>query len=183
MSTSEPTARRRKTNLVEFQRELHERFRSGAALGSSRTRLAFELGPQSWLVPLSEVSEVLPVPALEAVPLAKPWFLGIANVRGNLFAVADLQNLLGLGQTGIDSHSRLLLLNRNRLMGSALLVTRTVGLRQEEQLQVSESGAAGKFTRHRYRDTDGREWAELDVRRLVGDAEFLRVSRLSHDAG
>ena len=57
---------------------------------------------QEFIAPLGEVSEVLAMPSITAVPLTKSWFLGVANVRGRLLPISDLA-----GFVGINSDKRL----------------------------------------------------------------------------
>src|SRR5581483_4275050 len=61
----------------------------------SWTGLGFRLG-EHWLVaPREDVREVITLPKVTRVPGAKPWLLGVANVRGNLLPVTDLAQMLG----------------------------------------------------------------------------------------
>ena len=59
------------------------------------------------IAPMSEVKEILNFPpAVTKVPGAKPWMLGIANVRGTLLPIVDLQYFLGGGSITIGRRSR-----------------------------------------------------------------------------
>ena len=46
-----------------------------------------------------EVSEILTVPRVTALPRVKDWILGIANVRGRLVPIVDLHRFLGVATT------------------------------------------------------------------------------------
>ena len=35
------------------------------------------------------------MPAIATVPLTQPWFLGVANIRGNLYSVVDFAGFVG----------------------------------------------------------------------------------------
>src|ERR1700758_3164570 len=60
----------------------------------SWTGLGFRLR-ERWLVaPREDVREVITVPRMTRVPGARPWMLGVANVRGNLLPITDLAQLL-----------------------------------------------------------------------------------------
>lgn len=41
------------------------------------------------LVNLADSGEVVPLLPLTDVPLTKPWFVGMANIRGSLYSVTD----------------------------------------------------------------------------------------------
>ena len=77
--------------------------------------------------------EVLPVPAITPVPLTKPWFLGIANVRGALHGVVDFAGFIGTGPasahgSNAGGQARLLLLGtRFSEIRAGLVVDRVLG--------------------------------------------------------
>lgn len=59
--------------------------------------IAFEVAEERFVAPIGEVAEVISIPdRLTAVPFAKPWLLGVANVRGQILPVADLAKFLNL---------------------------------------------------------------------------------------
>ena len=162
-----------KTSLRDYQRELSERLRSaGARHGASR--LGVEVGDEAWLVDLAEAGEVLPVPAITPVPLMRPWFRGLANIRGNLYSVIDFSAFLGRRPVPTGDPSRLLLVAERFRLGAALLVNRSLGLRNAGQLQQTE-GTPDRWARARYEDTDGRQWKELDLAQLAQHPDFLAV--------
>ena len=63
--------------------------------GARAHQLGVEIGGVRYLLDLLEAGEIVPVPALASVPLTQPWYLGLANVRGNLVGVVDLARYLG----------------------------------------------------------------------------------------
>lgn len=69
------------------------------------------------------------MPQLTPVPLTKKWFSGIANIRGNLYSVADFSALRGGEATPMNASSRLLLIGTKHGSNAALLVTRMLGLK------------------------------------------------------
>ena len=71
----------RRFNLRQFQTELSKRLQEAASLPAETSRLGFMAAGQNWLVPLSEIDEVMPVPEILSVPGTKSWFRGLANTR------------------------------------------------------------------------------------------------------
>jgi twitching motility protein PilI len=67
------------------------------AAGSAQywTGLGFRLGDRWLVAPREDVREVIALPPLTRVPGARPWLLGLANVRGSLLPVCDVHRLLG----------------------------------------------------------------------------------------
>jgi twitching motility protein PilI len=166
-----------RTSLRDYQRELAERLRSAAGGGRAASKLGVQVGADAWLVDLADAGEVIPVPPVTPVPLAKPWFRGVANIRGKLYSVVDFPAFLGGAAVAPGEQARLLLLGERFRMGSALLVDRSLGLRGAEQLQAPHAAGSGaSWLKAEYSDKDGRQWKELDVAKLVQDPAFLEVA-------
>jgi len=119
---------------------------------------------------------MIPVPPVFAVPLAKPWFRGVANVRGNLYSVSDFGAFLGGQALKINSESRLLVLHERFRSGTALLVQRSLGLRVLEQLTPQTVLTPMPWLRGQYSDPEGGVWKELDAAALLQHPAFLEVS-------
>ena len=165
-----------RTSLRDYQRELAGRLQS-AASGRAASKLGVQVGAESWLVDLADAGEVLPVPPITPVPLTRPWFRGVANIRGKLYSVVDFPAFLGGAAVVPGEQARLLLLGERFRMGSALLVDRSLGLRGAEQLQLRPaSGAGAPWLKAEYGDKEGRLWKELDLAKLVQDPAFLEVA-------
>jgi twitching motility protein PilI len=165
-----------RTSLRDYQRELAERLQSKGS-GRAASKLGVQAGTEAWLVDLADAGEVIPVPPVTAVPLTRPWFRGVANIRGKLYAVVDFPAFLGGAPVAPGEQARLLLLGERFRMGSALLVDRLLGLRAAEQLQVRPAaGSSASWLKAQYSDKDGKKWKELDVAKLVQDPAFLEVA-------
>jgi twitching motility protein PilI len=163
-------------SLKDYQRELAERLREAGA-GRMASKLGVQLGTETWLVDLGDAGEVIPVPPVTPVPLTKPWFRGVANVRGNLYSVVDFPAFLGVGAVILGESSRLLLLGERFRTSAALLIDRSLGLRNPEQLKPrATAGEAPEWLRGEFDDAEGKPWKELDVPQLVRHADFLSVS-------
>jgi len=165
-----------KLSLREYQRDLAERLRAASGARTA-SLLALQAGQEGWLVDLVDAGEVIPVPPITPVPLTRSWFRGVANIRGNLYSVIDFPAFLGGAAVVQTEQSRLLLLGERFRMGTALLVDRSLGLRNPDQLKLRERAeGAQPWLRAEYADEDGRAWKELDVQQLVQQQEFLTVS-------
>ena len=93
------------------------------------TGLGFRLG-ERWLVtPREDVREVIVPPPLTRVPGARPWLLGLANVRGSLLPVCDLHRLLGEEHHTMARGARVLVYNSDRVP-AGFLVDEVSGYRQ-----------------------------------------------------
>jgi len=57
--------------------------------------LAFPLGSESYALPLEQVREIVPAPALTLLPTAPPSVIGLLNLRGDVLPVLNAALLLG----------------------------------------------------------------------------------------
>lgn len=157
----------RRTRLRQYQEQLLERMQAARAnTGASVNQLGVQIGPSRYLLDLTQAGEIVPVPPLTVVPLTQPWYLGLANVRGNLVGVIDLARFFGDGDTTAGSDGRIVTFGAGIKFNCGLLVSRVYGLRQAEKMQaVGES----------LRDAEGQDWIALDLNLLVADERFLHV--------
>ncbi len=165
-----------KPSLREFQAQLAERLQS-AARGETLSKLGFLAGGRHWLTDLTEISEVVTVAEIVPVPWAKPWFLGLASVRGVIYGCTDLAGFLGLDQDTARGESRLLLAHPRFGINAALRVERTLGLRNPVEMTQAERPAdAPSWEQALWRDAEGRVWTQLSVERLVATPQFLEAA-------
>lgn len=164
----------RRFSLREFQQNVLNRIQvqtSGGAASRIST-LGVQIGGQNWLVRMDDIAEVLPLPTLHAVPLTKPWFLGIANIRGNLYSIADLSAFSGMGETVRGQSNRVLLLSEKFAFNAGLLVPRVIGLRDSSAWKETRLGVEPCLS-----DEQGQLWRKLDVAELLQRADFLQIGR------
>ena len=163
-------------SLRDYQRDLAARLRAADSARSS-SKLAVQAGEDGWLVDLMEAGEVIPVPPITSVAQTRPWFKGVANVRGNLYSVVDFPAFLGGKGVALGEQSRLLLVAPRYRVGAALLVDSSLGLRNPESWQPRQTAQApAAWQRAEYEDQAGKVWKELDVAELVRDQNFLTVA-------
>ncbi|HSC95177.1 MAG TPA: chemotaxis protein CheW [Burkholderiales bacterium] len=165
-----------KISLRDYQRELAERLRGGEG-ERSVSKLALRVGAENWMVDLGEAGEIIPVPRITPVPLTLAWFKGMTNVRGKLYSVVDFSAFLGGAPASITDQSRLLLIGERYRTGAALLVDRSLGLRNPAQLRGHVNGKrAQPWIRAEFTDEEGDSWKELDISKLVQSPDFLGVT-------
>ena len=165
----------KKISLREFQQDLTARLKNVAAAAPVASRLGVLAGEQRWLVDLADVSEAIPVPTIAHVALARPWFVGVVNVRGNLYGAVDFSAFLGGDMTPINMEARLLLAHAKFQVNSGLVVSHVLGLRNLEQFQPRQKESELPWVSAEYKDTDGNVWKELDMRELLAYPDFLQA--------
>jgi twitching motility protein PilI len=169
---------RSKRNLQEYQQDILSRFRRLAEgeQAAVSSRLGFASGGVNWLVALDSVSEVLPVPDILPVPLTQAWFLGVANMRGNLCAITDFAAFTGQTPSAITADSRVLLLHHRYGANAGLLVDGLLGLHGLDAMTPQEDASPQPWQLACHTDADGRAWVELDVGALLGLDTFMQVA-------
>ena len=90
--------------------------------------IAFRLGRNKLIAPMDDVVEILDLPELSVVPLAQPWVRGIANVRGSLLPVIDLNGYLGNELPRVTNKTRVLVVEFDGVC-SGLVVDEVLGLK------------------------------------------------------
>lgn len=165
----------KKGSLRDFQTHLAKRL-AGASDQSAAGLLGVQAGTDFWLLNLSDSGEIVPLTPLTSVPLTKPWFVGIANIRGNLYSVTDFSAFQGKDSTPQNSSSRLLLIGTRHGNNAALLVTRMLGLRNVDDLKrAGTEEDAPRWAADAYVDNEGRRWKMLNVRELLADDNFMDI--------
>ncbi len=170
--------KQRRRNLRVYQRELIERTHEArAAHGQQRSRLAIQAGNEKFLIDLTQVSEVMSLSGMTAVPLTKAWFMGLTQCRGNLVGVVDLAGFLGKAVDVPVKSDRLLIFAGDLALHCAIRVTRVLGLIDISAMtcQPLQASAPDWASRH-YIDDDGCGWTELDLASLAQAPAFLDVS-------
>ncbi len=171
-------ARAAKLDLRKFQQELASRLATKTAAQVESSRLGLACGGERWLMRLADAGEVVSMPDVVPVPLTKPWYLGVANIRGNLYSVIDFARYLGrdVPQSG-PGNARLVLFGaRAGEMNAGLVVTRVMGLRNVAELApAAPPQDAPAWYAQRWMDGDGNAWQEIDLAVLAKDAAFLQV--------
>jgi twitching motility protein PilI len=166
----------KRISLRDFQETLVQRLASAQRGETKRALLGVVSGEDLLLLDLSDSGEVVPLPPLAAVPLTKPWFAGIANIRGTLYSVVDFSAFRGGEPARRNANARLLLVGARHGINSALLVDRTLGLRSLDDLEPIATEPGGPaWLGDSFRDTQGRKWTQLKLRELFGDSAFLDV--------
>lgn len=162
-------------SLQEFQQRLTHRLHGAASGSPASLRIGLQAGPRRWLLRLDDAGEILPLPELSSVPLTRAWFLGLANIRGNLAAVIDFSAFMGEAPIARAPECRVVLLAERFGVHCGLLVSRISGLRALEQLVADGLGDECAWAGARYRDPEGSTWNELKIDALVAHEDFLQV--------
>ena len=170
-------ARAAKLDLRTFQKELASRLATKTAAQVESSRLGIACGGERWLIRLSDASEVVTVPVIVSVPLTQPWYLGVANIRGNLYSVVDFAGFLSRGKLLAGGAARLVVFGPNAGgMNAGIIVQNVLGLRNIAELApAAPPEGAPAWYAQRWMDGEGNAWQEIDLAKLAQDPAFLQV--------
>lgn len=174
----------RRARLRDFQSQLMERMQAAKAGSHVRAnQLGVQIGKFRYLIDLREAGEIVSSGNLTKVPLTKPWYLGLSNVRGSLTSVIDYSLFEGNEATFLDSSCRVLAFSNSLSFNSGLLVSKVLGLRNADEMDLideqAEASAGQKqkkpWVLNRFLDADGQIWSQISLSLLVQDQEFLQI--------
>jgi twitching motility protein PilI len=141
--------------------------------------IGFRVGDVYLVSGISEVNEILRLPAITSVPGTKAWLLGIANVRGNLMPIVHLRGFLeGERFKHLDTQRVLVVKNGSSFVGMA--VDEVLGQRsfvdenKREKSAYLDSPISGHLL-HEY--VQGPQvWGVFSMQNLVREPDFLQAS-------
>lgn len=171
-----------KEALRELQSRLAARMQAVRSEQPGMSWLAVDCAGQGVLFPLRQAGEIFDVGPVMPVPHTQRWMVGVANLRGGLYAVVDLASFLGLRSAPPEGPAReqahLVALNASLGMNCALLVDRLEGLRHAADMRRDDSDGADRpaFAAARWADAGGRVWQEIGLAELAGQQQFLGIA-------
>lgn len=169
------------TDLVEFQKRLNANLDAADKSNELTSMLGFVSAGKHWLINLGDLREVEAVPPKNLLPqiqLAKPWVLGVANFKGYIYTMIDLQLFLGGDITTLSMNSRSLLLGHRFLVQPALVVPEIIGLVGTvtlSEMPMDSVSDRSKWTKRIFKTPDGVVWEELDLLMLTESRDMLDV--------
>src|SRR5271156_2592486 len=80
--------------------------------------VGFQIGRETYGVPITSLHEIVRVPEITAVPDAPDYLEGVINLRGKIVSVMDLRKRFGQKQTDLKRRNRILVVEHSgRLAG------------------------------------------------------------------
>ena len=165
--------------LLEYEKRSAQ-FTPGAGNSGGRSEewsgVTFSVGDIHMTCNIDHISEILPCPQATPVPGAKPWIIGLANVRGELLTVVDLCWFLTGVRTPITARTRLLGTSLNKAP-IGLLIDEIFGQRHfldsdSVPAQLGEESSLESVVSKQH-DLGSESWKELNLDQLFNSTEFL----------
>lgn len=80
--------------------------------------VGFQVGRETYGVPITSLHEIVRVPDITAVPDAPDYLEGVINLRGKIVSVMDLRKRFGVKHSALKRHNRILVVEHSgRLAG------------------------------------------------------------------
>ena len=168
-------------DIINILRDIERRSQRGVTNSDSINQWAavdFRLGENNYLVSLNESREIFTVPSqITPVPKSKPWIFGIANLRGELLPLIDLNYFLYGQATNINKRSRILVINNNNF-SLGILLHEVFGLKYFQQAPSaslnSDSEISPFITGHI--SLQEQHWDIFSFNKLTSDPRFLNAA-------
>ena len=173
------------TSPFETLKQLDARFRKNTtglpvakAVVDDWIGIGFSINQIPLLAKMDDVNEILPPPPTIRVPGVTHWVKGLANIRGSLMPVLDMNGFLYGTPTEIRKESRILIINKLGVV-AGLLVDEVYGLRrfkpeEHQKDQKADAGSMGEYLAGTFVD-QVRRWNVFSVEKLARADQFLRV--------
>lgn len=143
------------------------------------TGVGFMVGKNDLIVEMDDVVEILEQIDVTRVPSVKPWFKGIANVRGNLMPVVDLGHYLFGEPTRLNKSVRYMVVESEStnvaLMIAGVSGMRTFRLYQKREFSKQTNDRLKDYLTHAFESAD-EYWNVFNMGGLVSSEEFNQIS-------
>lgn len=141
--------------------------------------IGFSVLGQRMVAPLGEVVEMLHVPGTTRLPGVQEWVLGLANVRGRLLPLFDLEMFLGGKLSNNKARHRVLVLEMSDLY-AGLVVSDAYGMQHFPQgLDAHELPQAishlQPYSQGAY-EHNGTLWTSFSPYNLIRDPRFFNAA-------
>ena len=146
--------------------------------------IGFTLFGQKFVAPMSEVTEMLELPAYTELPGVQSWVRGLANVRGRLLPLTDLAAYLG-GKLEAPRRNRRVLVVENGDTYCGLIVDGILGMQHfPVDSYISEMAgidfpAMVPYLQGSFQEDGARGWVVLSPWQMVQDERFFQVAQAS----
>jgi purine-binding chemotaxis protein CheW len=141
--------------------------------------VGFQVGRETYGVPITSLHEIVRVPEITAVPDAPDYLEGVINLRGKIVSVMDLRKRFGDKHAKLKKNNRILVVEHaGKLAGlivdSASEVLKIAGEDVEAPPAVFQEGGLNCVTG--LGKVGGRLIVLLDMTRLLAPASLLQAN-------
>jgi twitching motility protein PilI len=141
--------------------------------------IGFRSSDYNFVCTMEEVSEILRWPAMTDVPGSQPWFKGIANLRGHILPVTDLQGFISGTPHEETVLSRILVVNYENAyygfaVGQVLGIERFFAEEVKPAVNLNNINNYMPYVKGVF-ERDYKPWAILNFGIIIQTAEFYHI--------
>ena len=143
--------------------------------------IVFRLGDEEYGLQIGQIKEVVPTPHITRLPQTPPYVKGVANIRGNIIAVVDLEEKFGLKQEGdSDSNNYTLVVESDQVKMGVVVreLPNTLNVKKghiEDSANIIQDGGAEQSYIKGIVKLDDRLIIMLDVFKTMSESELNGV--------
>lgn len=143
--------------------------------------IVFRLGDEEYGLQIGQIKEVVPTPHITRLPQTPSYVKGVANIRGNIIAVVDLEEKFGLKQQADESANNYTLVVESDQVKMGVLVRElpnTLNVMQsqiEDSANIIQDGAADQSYIKGIVKLEDRLIIMLDVFKTMSESELNGV--------
>lgn len=101
--------------------------------------IVFRLGDEEYGLQIGQIKEVVPTPHITRLPQTPPYVKGVANIRGNIIAVVDLEEKFGLKKESDETANNYTLVVESDEVKMGVLVRELPNTLNVKQSQIEDS--------------------------------------------
>lgn len=168
----------RRESLAEYQNDLLQKMELARLASAADTSLFFGFvsNGQHYLIDGRFVVEVTDASVIQPIPVAKPWAIGAANIKGSVYTITDFSLLLGGRRI---RKGKFLVLSEDVVSGSALLIESLSNLYEKDAigqpLNTSPEMAKQPSWVTACHQIGGHKYFMIDGARLTADPKFSNL--------
>lgn len=151
---------------------------SGTKVADDWIGIGFKITGKKLVAKMNDVAEILPPPETIRVPGVQGWVKGLANVRGTLMPILDMNFFLNGKLIKSGSERRILVVNKQNVV-AGLLVEEVFGLRRFKPEMRGDGSSANAGLLEPYIDgtfiDEQDQWEIISIDKLVSHEQFLKV--------
>lgn len=139
--------------------------------------VVFKLGGEEYGLSISQIKEVVLTPVITRMPQTQSYVRGVANIRGTVIAMLDLEEKFGLpGDPGEKTHNYTLVIDSNEYRIGVLVrdVPNTLSIAQDsiESMFGSDSDSQSSYITGIVK-LDKRLIIMIDIYKVISEKEAL----------
>jgi twitching motility protein PilI len=193
MTSVNPTDRE---TLTVMQQRLTDRLQMVKSAATEGAWLAVQIQGMNWLFPLPDTGEIFDATTPIKLPHTKDWLAGVSPLRGALYAIIQLPQLLAATHPELFKHAkeqsttsqndkplspeerRIVAMGASLEINAGFEIDRLLGIKHEQAfIQIEHwSLAAPDYLGPVYLDANRQRWQEINLRSLSQNADFMNAA-------